>query len=231
MTDYSGIDNLEVMRLARNYNRHLCETVKRHDPGTGLAIDYGAGLGTFSGCVRGDRARVLCVEPDENLRARLHAEGYRVAEAVAGIATASIQYAFSLNVLEHVPDDTAAIRDLARILEPGGRLMLFLPAFPLLFSSMDRKVGHYRRYTRADLVRLLASAGLRGSTVRYEDFLGFFATLMFKALDRERSGDLNPRALVFYDRWIFPASRLLSRAFFHGVGKNLLVVAEKPPAP
>lgn len=229
MTDYAGVDNLEAMRFARNYNRHLCGLVSRHDPVGGSAIDFGAGLGVFSSCALGERSRVLCVEPDRRLRNHLRNEGYRVTEETGPIPDGSTSYVFSLNVLEHISDDAAAIRELARMLRPGGRLMLYLPAFPMLFSSMDHKVGHYRRYTREGLLPLLADAGFQVLTARYEDFLGFFATLLFRILDRQGGGDINNRALVFYDRWIFPVSRLLSHVFGLWIGKNLLVVAEKKP--
>lgn len=141
MTEYTGVDNLEVMRLALNYNRHLCEIVRRHDPGTGPAVDFGAGLGTFSGCALSGRERVLCIEPDNDLRAHLQATGYRAADATREIPENSVAYIFSLNVLEHIADDAAVLRDLTRCMQPGGRLVLYLPAFKVLYSSMDQKVG------------------------------------------------------------------------------------------
>ncbi len=153
MTDYTGVDNLEVMRLASNYNHYLCDLVRRHDPGVGPVIDFGAGIGTFSGCICGDRSRVLCVEPDIALRASLEAAGYRTVQSVLDIPDESTAYAYSLNVLEHIADDAASIRELARRIRPGGRLLLYLPAFDLLYSSMDRKVGHYRRYTRRHVMK------------------------------------------------------------------------------
>lgn len=227
MADYTGVDNLEVMRLARNYNRHLCTIVSRHDPGSGNAIDLGAGLGTFSGCAMGGATRVTCVESDAQLRDSLRAAGHRVAAGIGDVPDASVDYAFSLNVLEHIADDGHALGELARVLRPGGRLLLYLPAFPMLFSSMDAKVGHHRRYTRASVSPMLKRSGFRILTTRYEDFLGFFATLVFKLADRRDSGDIDASALVVYDRWIFPLSRLLSRVLGRTVGKNLLVVAEK----
>jgi SAM-dependent methyltransferase len=228
MTDYTGVDNLEVMRLARNYNRHLCRLVALHDPADGPVIDFGAGLGAFSGCALGDRSRVLCIEPDHTLSAHLREEGYSVSEDTLPVQDGSVAFIFSLNVQEHISDDAAAVQDLARKLQPGGRLMLYLPAFPVLYSSMDRKVGHYRRYTRAALTTLLAEAGFRVLIAHYEDALGFFATLVFKFVDRRGGGDINGPALVFYDRWIFPVSRFISRFFGRWIGKNLLIVAEKP---
>lgn len=227
MTDYTGIDNLEVMRLASNYNDYLCKLVNRHDPGIGPVIDFGAGIGTFSRCVRGDRSRVLCVEPDIALRASLEATGYRTAESVLDIPDESTAYVYSLNVLEHIEDDAAVVRKLALRIRPGGRLLLYLPAFDLLYSSMDRKVGHYRRYTRTRAAALLAETGLTIVMARYEDFLGFFATLAFKWTDQRSSGDIDARALVLYDRWMFPVSCMLSRIFGRWIGKNLLLIAEK----
>ncbi len=151
------------MRLASNYNHYLCDVVRRHDPGEGPVIDFGAGIGTFSGCVRGDRSRVLCVEADIALRAQLEAAGYRTVESVLDIPDESTAYVYSLNVLEHIADDAAVIRELARRIRPGGRLLLYLPAFDLLYSSMDRKVGHYRRYTRTGASALLAGEHRRCS--------------------------------------------------------------------
>jgi SAM-dependent methyltransferase len=230
MTDYTGIDNLEVMRLASNYNHYLCDVVRRHDPGDGPAIDFGAGIGTFSSCIRGDRSRVLCVDADIALRTQLKAAGYQTVESVLDIPDESTAYVYSLNVLEHIADDAAVLRELARRIRPGGRLLLYLPAFDLLYSSMDRKVGHYRRYTRAGASALLAGTGLTIVVARYEDFLGFFAALAFKWTDQLGSGDIDARALVLYDRWMFPVSRMLSRVFGRWIGKNLLLVAEKDQA-
>ena len=227
MTDYSGVDNLEVMRLASNYNDYLCGVVKRHDPGTGPAIDFGAGIGTFSDCIEGDRSRVLCVEPDMALRTSLEAAGYRTVESVLDIPVESTAYVYSLNVLEHIEDDDAVVRELARRIRPGGRLLLYVPAFDLLYSSMDHKVGHYRRYTKKGASALLAGTGLTVVMSRYEDFLGFFATLAFKWTDKRGSGDIDARALLLYDRWMFPVSCMLSRVFGRWIGKNLLLVAEK----
>ena len=71
-----------------------------------------------------------------------------------------------------------ALRAVYRCLRPGGRFYLYVPAFPLLFSAMDRKVGHHRRYRLAGLTSQLQRAGFRVLRARYADSLGFFATLL-----------------------------------------------------
>jgi SAM-dependent methyltransferase len=138
----------------------------------------------------------------------------------------SVEYIYSLNVLEHIADDAAALQLLARKLAPGGRLFVYVPAFQLLYSAMDRKVGHHRRYRRTPLVAMIERAGLRVSRSRYADSLGFIATLAYRAVG-SRSGDLDRRSIATFDRFVFPASRIVDRALDRVLGKNVYAVAVK----
>src|SRR5689334_21663708 len=99
-----------------------------------------------------------------------------------------------------------------RKLKKGGRLLVYVPAFQILFSSMDRKVGHVRRYTRQDLAEKVTAAGFRVVDNSYVDSIGFFVTLLYKLIGSD-SGDINRKALIIYDRVLFPLSRLLDRVF------------------
>jgi hypothetical protein len=110
------------------------------------------------------------------------------------------------------------------LLKPGGRMLIYVPAFNLLFSSMDKKVGHYRRYKCGDLVNLINKAGGNLIKIRYVDSLGFFMSLLYK-YKNDGTGDLNRTALRIYDNFIFPLSRILD-LFISGVlGKNVYAIA------
>lgn len=65
------------------------------------------------------------------------------------------------DILEHIDDDAAFVRDLARVLAPGGALAVHVPAWPSLWSRHDEVLEHKRRYTRRSLRRLLEGNGLR----------------------------------------------------------------------
>jgi hypothetical protein len=61
---------------------------------------------------------------------------------------------------------------LASLLKPGGRLLIYVPAVPLAYGTLDRMLGHYRRYTANSLAGLLRGAGLEPGRIRYFDFFG-----------------------------------------------------------
>jgi hypothetical protein len=96
----------------------------------------------------------------------------------------------------------------------------------VLFSSMDRKVGHFRRYTRRLLCVRLREAGFDIHQASYADSLGFIASLLYKWFGNDR-GDLNPVALRNYDRFVFPVSRALDLLTNGFIGKNLVVAARR----
>lgn len=76
------------------------------------------------------------------------------------------------NVLEHIEDDVAALRNLRRVLQPGGRLILYVPADPRLYCEIDRELGHYRRYRMEELIRKMRVSGFRILHARHHNLLG-----------------------------------------------------------
>lgn len=224
--DYSGRDNLEVMREARNYNRFLLELILSSASHDAPIVDFGAGNGTFALPIAAVGRRIICVETDPVLSAELAAHGLEVVDSLDMLEDGSIDYLYSLNVLEHIEDDDAVARSWFQKLRPGGRLFIYVPAFDVLYSSMDRKVGHFRRYTRQALNKKLAQSGFDIAESRYADSIGFFATLIYKLFDNGQ-GDVNLRLLKIYDQWVFPCSRMVDWIASPFFGKNVYVRAIK----
>ena len=222
MSEYTGTENLEIMAEAVNYNRYLLSLIRANArPGDRIA-DIGAGIGTFARALAADGLDVTCVEPDARQSRVIAAAGLPVVAAVEEFADASFDFIYSLNVLEHIDDDRAAATTWVQKLKPGGRMLIYVPAFQLLFSSLDRLVEHRRRYRRRMLADVMRDAGLRVDRVRYADSAGFFATLAFKAVGNDR-GTIDRRALVAFDRYVFPLGRIADRALDRVLGKNVVL--------
>ena len=170
---------------------------------------------------------VLCVELDRGLRARLTKDGFDTATDLEGVADQSQRAVYSFNVLEHIEQDQAILHELFRVTAPGGRLLLYVPAFPILFSAMDLHVGHHRRYRRDELVKRAKSAGFEIDSCVYADSLGFPAAFVYKVVRRGRGGVLSARSVRYYDRLIFPISRRCDSFLHVWFGKNLVLTAHR----
>jgi hypothetical protein len=132
-----------------------------------------------------------------------------------------------LNVLEHITEDVAALRDVRRTLKPGAPLLIYVPAFPVLYTSMDARVGHIRRYKRDTLARCVTAAGVAVERGDFAESIGLFGTLVYGRTDRG-TGSINLPLLKIYDRAIFPLSRALDGLTHRWFGKNLVLVARNP---
>jgi SAM-dependent methyltransferase len=223
---YTGIEILEVMTEAKNYNLYLHSLIGSHIRAGIKVVDFGAGTGTFAFPLAQRGVDIICVEPDATLAAVLRSTGASVATTLDEIAKESIDFIYTLNVLEHIGDDAAALRALAQKLKPAGTLLIYVPAFKLLYSSFDRRIGHLRRYDRKTLSVVVEAAGLRVAEVRYADSAGFLAALLYRVL-KGKDGSVSRGAVALYDRFIFPLSTVLDMALSRWVGKNLILVSNK----
>lgn len=115
-----------------------------------------------------------------------------------------------------------------RALAKDGFLVIYVPAFQILFSKMDEKVGHYRRYSKKRLISALQGSGLEIVRCEYVDSIGFFASLILKVLKLGSGAATNGVILKMYDGLVFPLSRILDKiGMKHLFGKNILLIAQK----
>ena len=90
----------------------------------------------------------------------------------ADLAGDGIDSVVCLNVLEHIEDDRRVLAELYRAIEPGGAVVVLVPAHPALYSDLDRNLGHFRRYTRELLEERFREAGFTIEKSRYFNWVG-----------------------------------------------------------
>ncbi len=147
-------------------------------------LELGAGLGVFSEkLAAAGLERLVLADAEEFFLARLR-ETYSGRSDVEVIRAElpgalelgePVESAVAMNVLEHIEDDVAALRDLAAVVSPGGTIVLWVPAYMQLYGDFDRKLGHVRRYTPATLRAVVESAGLGVRLVHPVNLLGGLA--------------------------------------------------------
>jgi SAM-dependent methyltransferase len=226
--EYTGRRILEAMHEAIHYTRAVSGLIEEAWPKTaGKVLEFGAGDGAFVKQFRARGADVDCVEIDEGLRVGLRQLGGRVYGDIREVAGESYDFIYSVNVLEHIPDLESEIKELRRVLRPGGVLFVFVPAFRMLWTSLDTEVGHVTRFTRASLVTALEGGGFGVQRVAYFDSLGFPAALTVRLLEKFKAFSYGGGTVGFYDSYVFPLSRALDTGFQHLLGKNLVAAARK----
>ncbi|MFM7262135.1 MAG: glycosyltransferase [Acidimicrobiales bacterium] len=190
-------------------------------------LEVGAGLGAVTRELTGRGLTVTALEPDPSLFARL-GTGTTGATLVNGTLDdvpegELFETVLYVNVLEHIRDDSHELRRAVARLAPGGNIVVFVPALPALYGTMDEVSGHHRRYRRAELGAVFASAGLEVRVLRAFDTVGVLPYwFMYRVLRRRTLGGAS---VGLYDRVIVPLSRAVGRVTRgRGPGKNLVAV-------
>jgi SAM-dependent methyltransferase len=194
-------------------------------------LEIGAGLGEFAAQLSGlERHVVTDVDPHavgsmaERFADRPEVEA-RVVDLSQGPVDlgAPVSTVVAINVLEHIDDDTGALRMLAGLTEPGGRIVLWVPAYMQLYGEFDRAVGHVRRYTPATMTAAIRNAGLTPEVVRPVNFLGGIA--WWATVRRGGVGTPRPGLVRTYDRFVVPVTRAVETRVTLPFGQSVLAVA------
>jgi SAM-dependent methyltransferase len=181
--DLAGAETLEIMQAAPRYNAWQ---FRRIAPYLGRRIcEVGAGIGNMSALIHAGSPDLLVLGDTDTyyrdvLRGRFGSHSEVVVEELtlpdSGATTRFARYALdtvvALNVIEHIPEDIEAMRSMGAMLQSGGRAVVLVPALQALYGSLDRELGHVRRYTRSTLAERMRQAGLRVERTFYFNLIG-----------------------------------------------------------
>lgn len=187
-------------------------------------MDFGAGVGTLAKVffeIAGIKPD--CIELDPEQRVVINERGFNSFSCIDGLSQL-YDLIYTSNVLEHIEEDEVVLGKMKSKLKDNGSLIIFVPAFELIWTAMDDRVGHCRRYTKKMLLEKLINSGYEIKSIHYCDSVGFVLSFLFKYMG-SKSGEPSSTSLKIYDNFLLPISKLMDFLLLGALGKNLIAVA------
>lgn len=232
---YYGKD-LEILLTLRRYQRWIMDEI--HSFVGGRALEVGAGIGSFSKHLFRYVDALDMIEPSDRLSRILSEKFSHVPNATTfggsveqwltqGISE-NYDTVIMINVLEHIEDDKAVLKGMLKALKVEGNLVLYVPAMPFLFSKLDAKYGHFRRYTLSQLRSMLEEAGFSILDARYIDLLGILPWWLVNKVMGKTT--FNMTLTTLWDHTGVPLTMMIERYYRPPIGKNIILIARRGPA-
>ncbi len=227
---------LFILEGADAYHRWIFDKLR---PYLGKDIlEVGCGIGNLTGLLL-SQARVIVTDVNRSYLQRVENK-YRGYPNLKGILLWDIEESLTKffdipidipidtilcsNVLEHINMDEAALENFFHLLPEGGRLIVLVPAVKMLYNVLDRELGHFRRYNRAEMVQKFARSGFRVCSSKYFNFFGIFGWFVNGTLLRRRF--LQPRQIKAFNAMV-PFFVWMEKVMPTLVGQSLIVIGEK----
>lgn len=226
--------NLKILDKANNFTDWMYDEIRPYLKGN--IFEVGSGQGTYSRKIIKDfpNSKIVLSDIDKDYVGKLGRFASRdVAVLDVDISKKEdfkkikfpIDSFFALNVLEHIEDDLSAMNNVYDALRPGGRFIVLVPAHKFLYNCIDESIGHYRRYTSADMLEKVSKTKFKVKRLFYFNFLSIFGwylngnILQKKVINEGAVGLLNKLVpiLKFFETYI-----LRKR-----MGISLIVILEK----
>ena len=233
--EYGGVDILAHLACSQKTAKRVVSLFSEYLGSR--VLEVGGGLGQISDVLIDDDINLVTLEPDAHLFGKLKEKYDHLSNPdvqnltvegllVEGKLAAEFDSAIYVNVLEHIADDNSELVNVGKLLKTGGNVVIFSPALPILYGTMDGLSGHFRRYTKSELIDLVRDSGFEVIHVEYFDFVGIFPYFFMYRFLKVRT--IGSGGMFVYDNIILPISTVLGR-LTRGrlIGKNLLIVGRK----
>lgn len=235
LSEYSGHRNLEVASEGHNFNNWIYEQI--FPALQGSILEVGSGIGTFSEKIIKNFPNSKITLTDistfyvEKLHKKFHGENVSIfkldlnqKEDYEKIGYEKFDSIVAINVLEHVENDIIALQQLYKMLKKDGKLVILVPCHKFLYNVIDSSIGHYRRYTKKELVSKINKTEFNIIHVFSFNMLGIVGWYLNGNLGK--TAKVNGAAFRIYDR-IVPFLRLVERVLQKKLGLSIICYLQK----
>lgn len=222
-------ETLKTFSLTHNYNIWIIDLFA---PYLGRKIlEIGSGIGNLT-CYLKHFGELSCVDISGYYLAHMRIDHPDLTFYQFDVSDDAIQYLnkerfdtiVCVNVLEHVADDFKALINMYAILEPGGRLLLYVPALPFLYGSVDKNLYHHRRYSKNKLETLLLRTGFSIEKLFYSNFIALFGWFFNSKIRRTK--ELSYWQTMLFDKFA-PVFEIIENRIKPPLGLSLIAIVKK----
>lgn len=223
-------ETLKTFSLTHNYNIWIINLLA---PYIGNKIlEVGCGIGNLTFYLQ-NFGNLSCIDISEYYLAHMKIDFPNIKfykfdiadENVKVLKNHNFDTVVCVNVLEHIADDRKALHNIFELLQPGGRLLLFVPALQFLYGSVDQKLSHFRRYDKKPLKKLLNDTAFEVERIFYSNFIAMFGWFFNSKVQRKK--ELSYWQTILFDKFV-PFIAYFEQYIKPPCGMSLMAVAKKP---
>ena len=222
---YDGFE-LDHFDSATNFRFYQLSLIRKYLKDNFLEV--GAGKGGLASVYKRLLKDITLIEPDKKLFKILKNKFKKKKIKIEKNSIKNIKKKFNtiiyFDVLEHIEDDLLEVKSAAKKLKSGGHLIFSVPAYQIFYSDFDRSVGHFRRYSKNNFIRISKKSGLKIEKLIYYDFVGFLFLSINKLFSLKST---NLKFKISLWNLLIPISRIIDFITLNYFGKSLLCVYKK----
>jgi len=228
------VNALNILQGSCCYNQWIYSFLEPYL--SGVVLDVGSGLGDIAALfISPEVQEVILSDCDHNFIEELQKRyfslsKYRVVfldvsenKVPTQLKEQRVDTVTCVNVLEHIQDDISALQGMRCMLKPAGRVLIFVPALPCIYGTLDSSHGHFRRYTQRTLKAKMQAAGFEVKVWRYMNIFGVLSWFLAGRLLKQRK--FSEKACYQLDK-IVPLLRWIEQGIRLPWGQSLLMVGQ-----
>lgn len=233
--DAPGLQTLEMFSATTSFNKWMFDSIEPYC--TGNILEIGSGIGNLSELLIKNFGSVTLSDYKETYCEMLRKK-FASADSLKGITRLDLadinletnnpdlihkfDTVIALNVVEHIEDEELVLKNIKALLKEKGRFIMLVPAFGSLYNTLDKELGHYRRYTKKHLRDLFTRNGWQIAKMKYFNAPGIAGWWLFGNLLKRKL--ITQQPLSIYNRLV-PLFRIADRVSDRFFGLSLIAIA------
>jgi SAM-dependent methyltransferase len=235
--DKEGHETLDAIAEADKLNAWMYNTIKPYC--NGRILEVGSGIGNISEFFLTDGFDITLSDIRDSYIALLK-ENFLSHPHLLGVENIDIVHpdfdnkykqligtydtTFALNVVEHIENDRLAISNTRKLLKPGGKMIILVPAYQALYNRFDEELYHFKRYSERDLTSLFRASDLNVIKSFYFNFMGIPGWYISGKLQKHKT---IPKGQMKLYNYFVPVFKLIDRLVMNRIGLSVVAVGKK----